>query len=92
MLFSKSYCPYSRAVKQIFNTYIGKDKYGLFEIDTHQDGNELHKALQKLSGRNTVPNVVIGGEFVGGDVETENMVSDGTLKTKLNRLRVPNKF
>ena len=45
MVFSKTYCPYSAAVKDIFNNNGMEGAYGIFEIDISEDGKDVHKAL-----------------------------------------------
>lgn len=80
MLFSKSYCPYSRALRKMFDENMLVGQYGVFNIDLEKDGNLVHKALKEMSGRQTVPNVYIGGDNVGGDEETEELAKNGQLR------------
>jgi glutaredoxin len=56
IIFSKSYCPYSTKAKAILT-----EKYQIvpepliIEIDKHPKGLELQDALEKATGRRTVP-------------------------------------
>lgn len=52
-------------------------QYGVYEIDRENHGNEVHKALKKMSGRQTIPNVYLAGENLGGDEETEALAKNG---------------
>ncbi|KAL8976645.1 MAG: hypothetical protein Q9177_006809, partial [Variospora cf. flavescens] len=63
IIFSKSYCPYSKKAKDIL-----LDKYTIVptpyvvELDEHTLGPGLQAALEKSTGRRTVPNVLINGK------------------------------
>jgi len=59
VVFTKSYCPYSRALRKMLDAHGLKDKYGVYEIDRENHGNEVHKALKEISGRLTIPNVYL---------------------------------
>lgn len=92
ILFTKSYCPYSKALLKLFDENMMKGKYTEFQIDTEIDGKEMHKALIEISGRNTVPNVYVGGVNTGGDMETEAMAKNGNLKKMLDNLGLYSTF
>lgn len=83
VVFTKSYCPYSRALRSMLDANGLEGKYSVFEIDRELHGNEIHKALKEISGRLTIPNVYLNRENLGGDEEVEAMAEDGTLKRKL---------
>nr|AKU75589.1 thioredoxin-glutathione reductase 1 [Fasciola gigantica] len=63
LLFSKSRCPYCRAVKQIFND--DKINHAVIELDKRPDGAKIQQVLSQISGISTVPQVFVRGEFVG---------------------------
>ena len=67
-------------------------QYGVYEIDREVHGNEVHKALKDLSGRQTIPNVYLNGENLGGDEEVEDMAKTGELKRKLAAVNLYNTF
>jgi glutaredoxin 3 len=92
VVFTKSYCPYSRALREMLDANGLKDRYGVFEIDREHHGNEVHKALKEMSGRQTIPNVYLNKENLGGDEEVEAMAKDGTLKAKLEAAGLKDTF
>ena len=51
VVFTKSYCPYSRALRMMLDENGLEGQYGVYEIDREVHGNEVHKALKDLSGR-----------------------------------------
>ena len=48
----------------------GVKNVAVFELDTMGDNGGVQRALNKLTGRSTVPNVFIKGESIGGGDET----------------------
>ncbi|KAK4976582.1 hypothetical protein LTR66_010809 [Elasticomyces elasticus] len=80
IIFSKSYCPYSKKAKHIL-----LDQYKIVpapyvvELDQHPLGQGLQSALQKSTGRRTVPNVLINGKSIGGGDDVQKLHEDGTL-------------
>jgi len=82
MLFSKSYCPFCKKVKEIFDKL--NVKYLAHELDLVDDGEALQAALLQKSGQKTVPNVYIGGQHLGGASDTEAALEDGRLQTMLS--------
>lgn len=51
VVFTKSYCPYSRALRELLDSHGLEGRYGVYEIDRENHGNEVHKALKEKSGR-----------------------------------------
>jgi len=92
VVFTKSYCPYSRALRTMLDANGLEGQYGVFEIDREHHGNEVHKALKEMSGRQTIPNVYLNRENLGGDQEVEEMAQNGELKKKLEALGMYNTF
>ncbi|KAI1736627.1 putative glutaredoxin [Xylaria scruposa] len=79
-VFSKSYCPYCNASKQLLNS-VGA-KYFAIELDKVDDGAALQSALQEISGQRTVPNIYIGQKHIGGnsDLQAKSGELKGLLK------------
>jgi glutaredoxin 3 len=77
VVFSKSYCPYCRKVKELLKSLGANAK--VIEVDQEKDGGELQAALGEISGQQTVPNVFIGGQHVGGCDATVAANNKGTL-------------
>ena len=59
--------------------------YTLIELDEcgEERNGEVQQILQKLTGRGTVPNVIVGGKCIGGGEELERMQLAGKLKPLL---------
>lgn len=67
IIFSKSYCPYSKKAKDIIlGRYNIVPAPYVEELDLHPLGPGLQAALMKSTGRRTVPNVLINGKSIGG--------------------------
>eukprot|EP00285_Hemiselmis_virescens_P012544 CAMPEP_0173391234 /NCGR_PEP_ID=MMETSP1356-20130122/17904_1 /TAXON_ID=77927 ORGANISM="Hemiselmis virescens, Strain PCC157" /NCGR_SAMPLE_ID=MMETSP1356 /ASSEMBLY_ACC=CAM_ASM_000847 /LENGTH=134 /DNA_ID=CAMNT_0014348815 /DNA_START=24 /DNA_END=428 /DNA_ORIENTATION=+ len=86
-IFSKSYCPYCKSTKSLFDS-IGVP-YNSDELDQIEDGAAIQESLAKLTGQRTVPNVFIGGQHVGGNSETTAAKENGKLKELLSKHKVP---
>ncbi|KAK4694410.1 glutaredoxin 3, partial [Lecanoromycetidae sp. Uapishka_2] len=67
IIFSKSYCPYSLKAKNILlEKYTIVPAPYVVELDNHPLGPALQAALEKSTGRRTVPNVLVNGRSIGG--------------------------
>ncbi|XP_061357016.1 glutaredoxin [Gastrolobium bilobum] len=64
LVFSKTYCGYCKRVKDLL-TQLGAT-YKVVELDMESDGGDIQSALAEWTGRATVPNVFIGGKYIGG--------------------------
>jgi len=65
VVFSKTYCPYCRKTKDLFDS-LGV-KYAVHELDDMADGPALQDALIQITGQRTVPNVFVKGTHIGGN-------------------------
>ncbi|PBP22084.1 hypothetical protein BUE80_DR007059, partial [Diplocarpon rosae] len=87
IIFSKSYCPHSARAKGILlEKYIIDPKPYVVELDQHKLGLELQARLADLTGRKTVPNVLINGITIGGGDEVAALDSSRTLIEKITTL------
>ncbi|KAI3941200.1 hypothetical protein MKX01_029774 [Papaver californicum] len=70
VVFSKSSCPYCIQVKKL-----------LLELGAtfESDGGETQSALAQWNAHQTVPNVLIGGNYIGGCDSTTGMHKAGKL-------------
>jgi glutaredoxin len=67
IVFSKSYCPYSKKAKLILlEHYSIEPKPLVVELDQHPLGPYLQALLAQSTGRRTVPNVLVSGKSIGG--------------------------
>ncbi|MCJ1425442.1 hypothetical protein MMC29_003341 [Sticta canariensis] len=87
IIFSKSWCPYSKKAKLIL-----LEKYSIVpapyvvELDQHPLGVGLQSALEKSTGRRTVPNVLINGKSIGGGDDVEALHESGELVNKVKTM------
>ena len=87
VIFSKSYCPYCRQVKDLL-TNEGID-FVAVEFDLHESGKILQRVLFQSTGQRTVPSVFVNGKHIGGASDTlakwESGELPAMLKTKSKR-------
>lgn len=87
IIFSKSYCPHSKRAKGIL-----LDKYSIdpppfvVELDQHPIGAKLQAYLAELTGRKTVPNVLVQGVSIGGGDDVAGLDSKNELIDKVKDL------
>ncbi|KAK4415336.1 Glutaredoxin-C4 [Sesamum alatum] len=81
VIFSKSYCPYCRRAKAVFQEL--KQAPYVVELDERDDGGEIQDALSKIVGRRTVPQVFINGKHIGGSDDTLEAYESGELQKLL---------
>jgi glutaredoxin len=86
VIVSKSYCPYSRAVKKLFNEQYPEVYPHVIEIDQARGLNmaSFQSMLMETYGYRTVPQVFVGAKRVGGSDETFRAHVDGTLARLLD--------
>jgi glutaredoxin 3 len=77
VIFSKSYCPYCRRAKGVFEEL--KQKPFVVELDQREDGSDIQDALGEIVGRRTVPQVFINGKHLGGSDDTIEAYESGEL-------------
>jgi glutaredoxin 3 len=68
-VFSKSYCPYCKASKQLL-TELGASFYAI-ELDQVEDGAAIQSALKELTDQATVPNIFINKVHIGGNSDLQ---------------------
>jgi glutaredoxin 3 len=81
VIFSKSYCPYCKRAKSVFESMSVKPF--VLELDEREDGDDIQQALGKFVGRRTVPQVFINGVHLGGSDDTVAAQQSGRLKNLL---------
>ncbi|KAI9351852.1 Alg9-like mannosyltransferase family-domain-containing protein [Pilaira anomala] len=80
VLYSKTYCPYCKAAKQIIKKYCPSIQ--TIEVDLEKDGSNIQRALYELTGQYTFPNLFKSGKSLGG----YDNLSDLDRKGQLNDL------
>ncbi|XP_069705713.1 uncharacterized protein [Periplaneta americana] len=81
VIFSKSYCPYCKMAKEVFDNL--KQKYTAIELDTRDDGDTIQSILGEITGARTVPRVFVRGECLGGGTDVKQLYDSGKLVAKL---------
>lgn len=67
VIFSKSYCPFSKKLKHLLKTeYHITPEPLIIELDDHENGKELQQHVGETTGRFTVPNFIVDGKSRGG--------------------------
>ncbi|OAX84579.1 glutaredoxin [Emergomyces africanus] len=69
VVFSKSYCSYSRATKSLLNEQ--GIPFFVLELDQIEDGDAIQDALAEISHQRTVPNIFIGQKHIGGNSDLQ---------------------
>lgn len=84
VIFSKTYCPYSKALKSLLkNQYSISPEPAIVELDKHENGAALQLYIGELSGRKTVPNLFINGVSRGGSDEMHSLHEKNALLDSL---------
>lgn len=82
-VFSKSFCPFCEKVKELFSTQ--SIPFKSLELDRIGNGQEIQKALADITGQNTVPNVFVSGQHLGGCDTTFEAHTSGRLRTMMTQ-------
>ncbi|QPG74444.1 hypothetical protein FOA43_001773 [Brettanomyces nanus] len=86
IIFSKTYCPYSKKLKEILTVnYEITPIPVIVELDMHHHGEFLQQYVGKKTGRSTVPNLLIKGVSRGGCDEISELHESGKLLGKLKQ-------
>lgn len=87
-IFSKSYCPFSKRLKQLLlDSYNIVPPPTIVELDKAKHGKELQAYLGEITGRKTVPNVLVGAsnpQSRGGADDFIDLHNKGELEASLN--------
>ncbi|KIX93057.1 uncharacterized protein Z520_11330 [Fonsecaea multimorphosa CBS 102226] len=106
IIFSKSYCPYSKRAKALLlETYSISPAPYVVELDlmttpvpkphvAEEDddapaptlGRKLQDLLATLTGRRTVPNIMINAQSLGGSDDIAKMHMEGTLEEEIRKM------
>ncbi|KAG0265661.1 hypothetical protein BG011_004260 [Mortierella polycephala] len=87
MVFSKSYCPFSKAAKELLKSYTNDFK--VMEVDYEDENDNIKKVLTKIAhGHSTFPSIFFVGESIGGKDKLQGLEDRGELKSRLESLGV----
>ncbi|KAI0003755.1 thioredoxin-like protein [Russula compacta] len=67
VVFSKTWCPYSKRAKALLTAEYPEVKPVIFELDERDDGDKFQDYLEEKYNQRTVPNVFINQKHVGGE-------------------------
>mmetsp|Transcript_20508 Transcript_20508/g.30352 ORF Transcript_20508/g.30352 Transcript_20508/m.30352 type:complete len:104 (-) Transcript_20508:91-402(-) len=77
IVFSKTYCPYCTKAKNALNAI--NAHYEVIELDKVSNGSSIQSEVSRISGVRTVPQVFVGGKFIGGGDDTAKLHKSGEL-------------
>jgi len=80
VVFSKSYCPYSRRAKNLIQTYALDPPPRIIEVDLRGDGDLLKVILTRLTKHSTFPNIILRGRTIGGADDLQGLHDEGKLR------------
>ncbi|CAJ0609141.1 unnamed protein product [Cylicocyclus nassatus] len=86
VMYSKTYCPYSRKLKIILSRYPIND-LKVIELDRQKEMKNMQRILKRMTGRSTVPQLFIDGEFIGGHDDTKVIEDRGELRQILMKAK-----
>ncbi|XP_049718497.1 thioredoxin reductase 3 isoform X1 [Elephas maximus indicus] len=81
MIFSKSYCPHSTRVKELFSS-LGVE-CNILELDQIDDGATVQEVLSEITNQRTVPNIFVNKVHMGGCDRTLQAHQSGLLQKLL---------
>jgi cysteine synthase A len=90
VMFALEWCEFTWSVRKLF-TEAGID-YIPVELDSNawrEAAPGIRKALHKITGARTIPQVFVGGEPIGGATEAMDAFNDGSLVARLAELGHP---
>ncbi|KAJ2930246.1 hypothetical protein H1R20_g6827, partial [Candolleomyces eurysporus] len=85
IVFSKTYCPYSRKAKALLASYDISPPPKVVEVDVRDDGNVLKQLLTRLTDHSTFPNIIIQGKTIGGSDNLNLLHSQKELRTLIEK-------
>ncbi|XP_043279115.1 glutaredoxin-C4-like isoform X2 [Venturia canescens] len=78
VIFSKSYCPYCKLAKEVFQKM--KRQFTAIELDQRDDGDEIQSVLGEMTGERTVPRVFVNRKCLGGGTDVKKLYDSGKLE------------
>ncbi|KAG6879660.1 hypothetical protein C0992_000102 [Termitomyces sp. T32_za158] len=79
VVFSKSYCPYSRRAKKLLETYHIQPAPQVVEVDLRLDDDIIKTILGRITQHHTFPNILIRGKSIGGSDDLQALHAERTL-------------
>lgn len=90
LLFSLSWCPECKRMFELLEVMgIAKDKIHVIDLDDYKEIEpDIRKNMKELSGWRSVPNLFVGGNWVGGFHHADKMKASGELLKKFQAVGV----
>ncbi|AOA62861.1 Monothiol glutaredoxin-6 [Komagataella phaffii CBS 7435] len=86
VIFSKRGCPFSKKLKAMLqNNYEITPAPTIVELDLHTHGPELQQYIGEITGRSTVPNLLVNGISRGGCSEMQELHDANKLLSSLTQ-------
>ncbi|KAJ7063442.1 thioredoxin-like protein [Mycena amicta] len=83
VVFSKTYCPYSKRAKTLLESYRLSPPPKVIEVDLRDDAEHLKQLLTRLTHHATFPNINLLGTSLGGSDQLQGLHHDGRLRRML---------
>ncbi|KAF5346314.1 hypothetical protein D9758_011485 [Tetrapyrgos nigripes] len=80
VVFSKTFCPYSKKAKKLLEKYELVPQPMVVEVDLRDDATQIKALLTRLTSRSTFPNIIVLGESIGGSDDLNRLHENGSLK------------
>jgi cysteine synthase A len=92
VMFALEWCEFCWSVRKILDRY--KVKYRSVDIDSvdyleDDHGKKMRKVLEQGNNWKTLPQIYIGGEFIGGCTDLFDMINDGRFAEIMSKHNIP---
>ena len=77
LLYTKSTCGYCRAAIELLQ--LRAAPYHNIDLNREEAGMEMQRALREITGQNTVPNIFINSNHIGGYTQLKQLEDTGEL-------------
>ncbi len=92
VMFALEWCEFCWSVRKLFAAAnISYHSVDLDSVEYQQDnlGGQIRAVLKERTGWETIPQIFVGGEFIGGATDAFDLFRDGKLQTMLKENSVP---
>ena len=87
VMFSLSWCPECHRELELLERIGVKDKVHIIDLDDYKPiSQHIRNHMLQKTGRRQVPNLFVGGEYVGGFVRTSEIHERGELVSKFEKV------
>ena len=79
-IYTGPFCAYCDRAKALLN----KKRVSFKEINLASDPNKMDEMIKKTNGMQTVPQIFVNGQHIGGNVELQTLENEGKLNSLLD--------